>query len=103
MVDAHNDNKWRNLLKPLHKEHANARWNLPDYPWYKINLDAAVFSNTKAMGIGVVVLDHEGLVLAALSKRIPLPLGPLVAKARAMYQHTLWHNTPKELTLLLLG
>ena len=47
-------------------------------------MDAAVFSNTKAVGIGVVVRDHEGLVLAALSKRIPLPLGPLEAEAKAM-------------------
>ena len=47
-------------------------------------MDAAVFSNTKAVGIGVVVRYHEGLVLAALSKRIPLPLGPLEAEAKAM-------------------
>ena len=42
-------------------------------------MDAAVFSNTKAVGIGVVVRDHE-----ALSKRIQLPLGPLEAEAKAM-------------------
>ena len=42
-------------------------------------MDAAVFSNTKAVEIGVVVRDHE-----ALSKRIQLPLGPLEAEAKAM-------------------
>ena len=47
-------------------------------------MDVVVFSKTKAVGIGVMVCDHEGLVLAALSKRIPLPLGPLEAKAKAM-------------------
>ena len=47
-------------------------------------MDAVVFSNTKVMGIGAVVHDHEGLVLIALSKRIPLPLGPLEAKVKAM-------------------
>ena len=47
-------------------------------------MDAAVFSNTKAVGIGVVVRDHEGSVLAALSKRIPLPLGTLEAEVKAM-------------------
>ena len=36
------------------------------------------------MGIGVVVRDHEGQVLTAFSKQIPLPLGPLEAEAKAM-------------------
>ena len=31
-----------------------------------------------------MVHDHEGSVLAALRKRIPLPLGSLEAKAKAM-------------------
>ena len=38
------------------------------------------------MGIGVVVRDHEGSVVAALSKRMLLPLGPLEAKAKAMHE-----------------
>lgn len=38
------------------------------------------------MGIGVVVRDHEGSVLAALSKRLPLLLGPLEAEAKAMHE-----------------
>ena len=78
------DYKLAHLQKPLHKEHADTRWIPPDYPWYMINVDAAVFSNKKAVGIGVVVREHEGSVLAALSKCIPLPLGPLAAEAKAM-------------------
>ena len=78
------DYKLAHLQKPLHKEHADIRWIPPDYPWYKINVDAAVFSNKKAVGIGVVVRDHEGSMLATLSKCIPLPLGPLAAEAKAM-------------------
>ncbi|KAK9991150.1 hypothetical protein SO802_026135 [Lithocarpus litseifolius] len=72
------------LQKPQHKELADTRWIPPDYPWYKINTDAAVFSTTKSVGIGVMVRDHEGSVLAALSKCMPLPLGPLEAEAKAM-------------------
>ena len=56
----------------------------PSFPWYKVNTDAAVFKNSKSVGIGVVVRDHEGSILAALSKRLPLPLGPLEAEAKAM-------------------
>nr|XP_023899473.1 uncharacterized protein LOC112011331 [Quercus suber] len=74
------------LGKPHHKEPADTRWIPPDFPWYKINTDAAVFSASKSVGIGVVVRDHEGSVLAALSKRMPLPLGPLEAEAKAMHE-----------------
>ena len=35
-------------------------------------------------GIEVLVRDHEGLVLVALSRRLLLPLGPLEAEAKAM-------------------
>ncbi|XP_050277981.1 uncharacterized protein LOC126719476 [Quercus robur] len=59
-------------------------WIPLDFPKYKVNTDAAVFSNTKAVGIGVVVCDHKGEVIAALSKRLSLPLGPLEAEAKAM-------------------
>ena len=53
-------------------------------PRYKVNTDAAVFSNLKAIRIGVVICDHEGSVIAALSKHLPLPLGPLEAEAKAI-------------------
>ncbi|KAK9991337.1 hypothetical protein SO802_026322 [Lithocarpus litseifolius] len=56
----------------------------PYFPWYKVNTDATVFKNSNSFGIGVVVRDHEGSVLAALSKHLPLPLGPLEAEAKAM-------------------
>lgn len=36
------------------------------------------------MGIGIIVRDHEGAVLATLSKCLPLPFGPLEAEAKAM-------------------
>ncbi|KAL0007875.1 hypothetical protein SO802_009377 [Lithocarpus litseifolius] len=54
------------LRTPQHKEAADIRWTPSDFPKYKVNTDAAIFSNTKAVGIGVVVRDHEGAVIAAL-------------------------------------
>lgn len=36
------------------------------------------------MGVGVVICDHEGSVIATMSTHLPLPLGPLEAKAKAM-------------------
>ncbi|KAK9998423.1 hypothetical protein SO802_018026 [Lithocarpus litseifolius] len=82
------------LGKPHHKEPVDTRWIPPDFLWYKINTDVAVFFVSKFVGIGVVVRDHEGSVLAALSKCMPLPLGPLEllgrpcleAEAKAMHE-----------------
>ena len=78
------DVRLAHLRIPQHKDAADIRWTPPDFPKYKVNTDVAVFSNTKAVGIGVVVPDHEGAVIAALSKRLSLPLGPLEAEAKAV-------------------
>ena len=47
-------------------------------------MDATVFSNLQTVGIGVIIRDHEGLVVAALSQHLRLPLAPLEAEAKAM-------------------
>ena len=47
-------------------------------------MDAAVFSNLQTVGIGVIIRDHKGSVVAALSQHLRLPLGPLEAEAKAM-------------------
>lgn len=58
-------------LRPtLFKDATDNRWVPPVFPWYKVNVDAAI------------IRDHEGFVVAALSKRLPLPLGPLEAEGR---------------------
>ena len=54
------------------------------FPCYKVNMNAAIFKNTKSVGIGVIGWDHVGDVLATLSTQLPLPLGPLEAEAQAM-------------------
>uniref|UniRef100_A0A7N2LG05 RNase H type-1 domain-containing protein n=1 Tax=Quercus lobata TaxID=97700 RepID=A0A7N2LG05_QUELO len=36
------------------------------------------------MGVGVLIWDHEGSVVATMSKHLPLPLGPLEAEGKAM-------------------
>lgn len=56
----------------------------PAFPWYKVITDAAIFKNTKSVGIDVIVRDHEGVMLAALSKQLTLPLGALEADVKAM-------------------
>ena len=60
------------------------------YLWYKINIDATIFSQVGTVGIEVLIRDHMGLVVTALSKKLPLPLGLLEAKAKAMDEATLF-------------
>ena len=60
------------------------RWLPLQDQTYKVNVDEAVFTKLKAMGIGVVIRDKEGKFKVALSKKIKLPLGLIEAKAMAV-------------------
>ena len=78
-------------LRPTQlKEAMDGCWVPPVFPWYKVNVDAAVFSQLGMIGVGVIIRDHLGSVVVALSKRIPLPLDPLEAKAKAMDEATVF-------------
>ena len=50
----------------------------------KVNVDGVVFSQSCQAGVGVVIRDYEGKVIAALIKQIHQPLGPLEIKAKDM-------------------
>ena len=47
-------------------------------------MDGAVFSKHKWSGIGVIARDDQGLVVAAMSKKLELPLQPLEIEAKAL-------------------
>ncbi|XP_075640433.1 uncharacterized protein LOC142612203 [Castanea sativa] len=47
------------------------RWSPPPDEFYKINFDAAVFHEDNIAGIGMIVRDSSGLVMASLSHNIP--------------------------------
>ena len=49
-----------------------------------MNVNGAIFSTFKATGVGVLICDSEGRVEAALSKKLPIPLGPLETEAKAL-------------------
>lgn len=72
------------------KEATSSRWIPLAFPWYKINMDAAIFPQLGMIGVGVIISDHEGSVVATMSKRISLPLGTLEAEAKAMDEATLF-------------
>ena len=62
----------------------NDSWTLPTAPNYKVNVDGVVFSHIRGSGVEVVIRDHEGKVVAAMSKKLLQPLGSLEIEAKAM-------------------
>ena len=63
-----------------------AQWSPPPENCYKINFDAALFDHLGYASIGVVVQDHRGEVMAALSQKIALPQSVALAEAQATHR-----------------
>uniref|UniRef100_A0A2N9G3K6 Reverse transcriptase domain-containing protein n=1 Tax=Fagus sylvatica TaxID=28930 RepID=A0A2N9G3K6_FAGSY len=49
------------------------KWHPPPLNWFKVNFDGALFKETNEGGIGVVICDNAGQVIATLSQRIQTP------------------------------
>ena len=64
--------------------HDREQWTNPSPPWYKVNINGAVFVAQQASSVGVIIRDQGGLVATTLSKKVLCPLGPLEAKAKAL-------------------
>jgi len=48
----------------------NLKWVPPPQGWFKANVDVAIFKETNKAGIGVVVRDSQGWVLATLLEKV---------------------------------
>ncbi|XP_075665153.1 uncharacterized protein LOC142634774 [Castanea sativa] len=72
-----------NFLGPQPAQ-APVPWKPPSSDWYKINVDGAVFKETRCCGIGVVARNDRGQIIGALSKKLHFPLGALEAEEKAM-------------------
>ena len=60
------------------------KWLPPRSGCYKVNVDGAVFSKRKQVGVGVVICDSFGEVVATLSKKMVLLHGALKIEATAL-------------------
>ena len=60
------------------------RWAPPPLGQYKVNSDGAVFANQRKVGLGMMIRDNNGNVIAALSSPMVGPLGTLETEAKAM-------------------
>ena len=60
-----------------------AGWTPPDEEYYKVNFDGALFQANDCAGLGVVIRNGEGQVMASLSQNIPLPSTVIEVEALA--------------------
>ena len=58
------------------------QWRPPEHDHFKVNFDAALFKSLNLAGIGVVIRDWRGDVVAALS--MPIALASTVADLEAL-------------------
>jgi hypothetical protein len=60
-------------------------WHKPPTGSWKINWDAAISKEMKKMGVGVVIWDVDGRVVAAQTKVVPYITDPLAAESLATW------------------
>ena len=46
-----------------------SKWEPLAFPFYKVNVDEAVFKEQKEVRVGVVIRDHVGNFIAGFSKK----------------------------------
>ncbi|XP_075658761.1 uncharacterized protein LOC142628577 [Castanea sativa] len=51
----------------------HVQWQPPPVTKFKVNFDEAVFKEDKQAGLGVVIRNHQGQVIASLSENVVLP------------------------------
>uniref|UniRef100_A0A2N9HAJ1 Reverse transcriptase domain-containing protein n=1 Tax=Fagus sylvatica TaxID=28930 RepID=A0A2N9HAJ1_FAGSY len=57
-------------VSPVRPPPVEVKWKPPDQTWYKVNYDGALFQDSNESGIGVVIRDKHGNVIATLSQKI---------------------------------
>uniref|UniRef100_A0A7N2MVZ4 RNase H type-1 domain-containing protein n=1 Tax=Quercus lobata TaxID=97700 RepID=A0A7N2MVZ4_QUELO len=60
-----------------------ASWTAPLGEIYKINFDGAVLTDEDRAGIGVIIRDSQGMVMASMSHNITLPISVVELKTLA--------------------
>ena len=64
----------------------NQIWIRPDPGIYKINCDAGINVVGRLVGVGIVIHDSEGFVMASSSQKIEATFSPQVVEAVAIYR-----------------
>ena len=72
-----------NRILHLVETHLHSAWMPPSSGSFKINVDGALYPTKKLAGIGVVIRDLQGRLMAALCRKIKALLGVLEVEAKA--------------------
>nr|POE98913.1 hypothetical protein CFP56_78969 [Quercus suber] len=70
---------------PKHSDSLVQHWIPTSGHMYKVNVDGTIFKAQKEFGVGVIICDANGLVVATLSKKFQAPWGPLEVEAKAQF------------------
>ncbi|KAM6549071.1 hypothetical protein CsatB_020747 [Cannabis sativa] len=65
-------------------------WQPPPASGLKLNVDAAVNATSKTLGVGAIVRDHKGLVVAAISKPVQGCFRSDEMEAKALFHSLNW-------------
>ncbi|XP_075640488.1 uncharacterized protein LOC142612256 [Castanea sativa] len=57
------------------------RWHPPPVGFVKINVGRVVFSNENTVGVGTVIRNQDGFILASQARKINHAYSPIVLKA----------------------
>ena len=80
----------------IHSPVNQHQWRPPEHDHFKVNFDVAVFKSLNLAGIGVVICDWCGDIVAALS--MPIALASTVADLEALAcRHALMFAAEKDL------
>ena len=66
------------------------RWMKPSNEWLKLNVDAAVFSDLRSIGVGCVLRNSIGEFISAMAVPIPLNLTPKEAELMGVREALSW-------------
>ena len=64
------------------------QWKPPRQGRYKVSVDGAVLASSGCCGVGVVIRNEEGLIMGAMSKKIPFLLGAKEVEVKALEEGT---------------
>ncbi|KAK2654361.1 hypothetical protein Ddye_014217 [Dipteronia dyeriana] len=77
-------------MRPLRREGVvhvvprDVKWQPPTEGHYKVNCDASLDVQNQVVGIGLIICDSFGLVMAAAAQRIRASYSPLIAEVVAV-------------------
>ena len=83
-------------VSPKQKHEMHTNWELLDLGVFKVNYDGAIFTGTGKAGLGVVIRNSEGAVMASLSQQIP---HQLLWQRWKLLQQDEQQNLPQRLVL----